>query len=137
MTKVNSNNGNEAKPYFFHDTYSNLTSCFFLSKNIKLFQWLSKSKFPSFMIKMNPNTGNKTKSDAFHETYSNPTSIFHQSQITKIFQWLLQLTSFNFIARVSTNKWNKIKWNTCKSDSIVPYIQISTISEWILEFIYW
>ena len=50
---------------FFHGTYSNLAPHLFLSKNIKLFQWLSKSKFLSIMTKVNPNNGNETKSDIF------------------------------------------------------------------------
>ena len=50
---------------FFHDTYSNLTPYHFLSKNNEVFQWLSKSKFLSFMNKVNPNNGNETKSDIF------------------------------------------------------------------------
>ena len=47
----------------FGSTYSNLT-LFFLSKN-RVFQWLSKSKFLTFMIKVNPNNGNETKSEIF------------------------------------------------------------------------
>ena len=34
---------------FSHGTYSNLTPYLSLSKNIKIFQWLSKSKFLSFL----------------------------------------------------------------------------------------
>ena len=47
---------------FFHGAYSNLTTYLFLSKNIKVLQWLSKSKFLSFMTKANPDNGNETKS---------------------------------------------------------------------------
>ena len=49
----------------FHGTYSNLTTYLFLSKNIKVFQRLSKWKFLSFMTKVNLNNGNETKSDIF------------------------------------------------------------------------
>ena len=35
---------------------------FFYKTNIKIFQWLSKSKFVSFMIKVNWNNGDETKS---------------------------------------------------------------------------
>ena len=52
------------KQAFFHGAYSNLTP-FFLSKHIKVFQWLSKSKFLNFMTKVNPNNGNETKPDIF------------------------------------------------------------------------
>ena len=38
---------------------------FFLPKNIKVFQWLTRSKFFSFMTKVNSNNGNETKSDNF------------------------------------------------------------------------
>ena len=49
----------------FHRTYSNLTPYLSLSKNIKIFQVLSKSKFLHFMTKVNPNNGIETKSDIF------------------------------------------------------------------------
>ena len=48
---------------FSHGTYSNLTPYLFLSKNILVFQWLSKSKFLSFMTEAKPNNENETKSD--------------------------------------------------------------------------
>ena len=50
---------------FFHETYSNLTSSVFFSKNIEVFQWISKSKFLSFMTTVNLNNGNEAKSDIF------------------------------------------------------------------------
>ena len=50
---------------FFRGTCSNLTPDLFLSKNIPVFQWLSKSIFLSFMTTVNPNTVNETKSDTF------------------------------------------------------------------------
>ena len=62
----------------FHRTYSNLTPYLSLSKNIKIFQVLSKSKFLHFMTKVNPNNGIETKSDIF------PWNIF-KSDI--IFYW--------------------------------------------------
>ena len=65
MTKVKPNNGNETKSDIFHGTYLNLAPYLSVSKNIKIFQWLSKSKFLSFMTKVNPNNGNETKSDIF------------------------------------------------------------------------
>ena len=37
----------------------------FLSKDIKAFPWLSKSKFVSIMTKVSPNNGNEAKSDTF------------------------------------------------------------------------
>ena len=62
---------------FFHETYSNLTSYTFLSKNIKVFQWLSKSKFPSFFAKVNRNSKNETKSDIFPWEIFKSDIIFH------------------------------------------------------------
>ena len=50
---------------FFHGTYLNQTPYLYLSKNIEVFQWLSKSKFLSFITKVNPNNGNETNSDIF------------------------------------------------------------------------
>ena len=84
---------------FFHGTYSNLTSflighkilkyfnrfyswhlfislqneTFLISKDIKAFPWLSKSKFASVMTKVSPNNGNEAKSDIFPWEFSNLT----------------------------------------------------------------
>ena len=62
---------------FYYETYPNLVS-YFLSKNNKVFQWLSKLKFLSFTTKVNPSNGNETKSGIF------PSEIFKST----IFQWL-------------------------------------------------
>ena len=62
----------------FHRTYSNLTPYLSLSKNIKIFQVLSKLKFLHFMTKVNPNNGIETKSDIF------PWNIFKSDMI---FYW--------------------------------------------------
>ena len=32
-------------------------------------------------------------------------------------------------------KWNKITRDMCKSDSIFPYLQGSTLNKWLLKFI--
>ena len=34
-------------------------------------------------------------------------------------------------------KWNKMVQDTCKSDSVFHYLQISTLFKWILKFISW
>ena len=47
---------------FSHGAYSNLT---LYHKNIKVFQWLSKSKFLGFVTQVNLNNRNDTKSDIF------------------------------------------------------------------------
>ena len=34
-------------------------------------------------------------------------------------------------------KWNKIKRDICKSGGIFPYLQSSTLFNWLLKFIFW
>ena len=63
----------------FHRTYSNLTPYLSLSKNIKIFQVLSKSKFLHFMTKVNPNNGIETKSDIFPRNIFKSDIIFYWS----------------------------------------------------------
>ena len=86
MTKVNPNNGNEAKSDIFSRTIFKSDVISILSKNIKVCQLLSNSKFRSFMTKVNPNNGNETKSDIFPWDIFKSDIIFHWSQNTKIFQ---------------------------------------------------
>ena len=96
---------------FFHGTYSNLTSYFFLSKNIKVFPWLSKSKLLSFMTTMNPNNENETKNQTFsHGTCWSLTSFFIGHKILNYFNGFLH----------KLVKWNETKLGMCKSDSIFP-----------------
>ena len=78
MTKLNPNNGYETKSDIF--PYSNPTPYLFWSKNINLFQWLSKSKLLSFMTKVNPNNGDETISVIFlrHISKSDTISFFCQ-----------------------------------------------------------
>ena len=57
----------------------------FLSRDIKVFQWLSKSEFYSFMTKVNPNNGNETNQAFSHETYSNLTSYIFYEKMLKYF----------------------------------------------------
>ena len=85
---------------FFHWIYSNLTPYLSLSKDIQIFQWLSKSKFLSCMTKVNPKNGIETSQTFFCGTYSNT---------TKIFQWLLLLELFNLIVKVNTFEQSEIK----------------------------
>ena len=76
LTKVNPNNGNQIKirdismghPKIWHNI-------FFWSKQFKLFQWLSKLKFLSFMTKKDRRNGNETKSENF------PCGIFKSNSI--------------------------------------------------------
>ena len=78
----------EQNQTFFHGEYSSMTSYIFLSKNIKVSQWLWKSKFFSFMTEWNPNNRNEVKSDIFSWDIFKSGNMFHWSQNTKIFPWL-------------------------------------------------
>ena len=76
----------------------------FLSKNIKIFQWLSISKFLSFMTKVNPNNVNENGSDIF------PWNIFKSDTIDlffylKFLQYLNDSQNQNF--SVFELKWTK------------------------------
>ena len=65
MTIVNLNSGKETKSDNVPWDIFKSDSVSFLSKYIKVFQWLSKLGFPSFMTKVNTDNGNETKSDIF------------------------------------------------------------------------
>ena len=76
LTKVNPNNGNQIKirdismghPKIWHNIFLWL-------KQFRLFQWLSKLKFLSFMTKKDRRNGNETKSENF------PCGIFKSNSI--------------------------------------------------------
>ena len=104
MTKVTPSNGNKTNLTFFHWTDSALTSYLFLSRN-KLFHWLLKSKFLSFMTKVTPSNGNKTNLTFFHWTDSALTSYLFLSR-NKLFHWLLKSKFLSFMTT----------WDTFKSD---------------------
>ena len=89
MPKFHSNNDVQIR---LDTVWQNITKSdiIFLSKNIKVFQWLSKSKFYSFM---NPNNGNQTKSDIFPWGKFIVTSSF---SIKKIFHYLNDFQNQNF-----------------------------------------
>ena len=93
---------------FFHGTDLNLTTYHFLSKNVKLFQWLSKSKFLSFMIKMNPNNGNETEDIiSWYIFKSEARSLFIKN--IKVFQWLSKLKFIGFMTKVNPDLGNETK----------------------------
>ena len=60
-----------------------------LSKLIKVFQWISKSKFLNFITKVNPSNGNETKSHVFPRDIFKSDIIYISGKNTKMFQWLL------------------------------------------------
>ena len=84
----------------------------FLLKYIKVFQWLSKSEFVSFMTKMNPNNGNKTKSDIFPWDIFKSGIVFIGCKILKYFK-----DFYNWHFSISLQKWaqsSKVKLHgTC------------------------
>ena len=122
----------------FNEAYSNLMSYIFLPKNVKVFQWLLKSKFISFMTKRNSNNGNDTKWDIFHRTCSNMTSFFSDCKILKYFKDLL-IGTFKFHCRSNYKqvKSNIIKWDKCKSNSIFLYFLSRALFKWLLILISW
>ena len=65
MIKVNLKKGNETKSDIFSWDIFKFDSISFLSKHIKVFQWLSKSEFLSFITKVYPNNEKETKLDIF------------------------------------------------------------------------
>ena len=82
MTKVKPSNENKTKSDIFQwDIFKSDTKSFF-DKNIKVFQWLSKSKLLSFMITLKPNNGNVAKSDISPWDIFIFDTIFHWSKIT-------------------------------------------------------
>ena len=119
----NSTQTTKLKPnqILFGRTYSNLTSLFW-SKNIKVFQWLWKLKFLSFMTKVNPSNGNETKSDIFYEAFSNLTLFFITRKILKyfnnIYDWHRSISLQNS-AQIS-----KVKQNETEHVQIWPYFSL-------------
>ena len=93
----------------------------FLSKNIKVFQWHSKTKFLGFMTKVNPSNGNnenKIKLGIFPQDIFKSDISFHWSQNTELFQWLkFGIFQFNCKSEHKQVKLNEIKQIICTSDS--------------------
>ena len=78
----------------------------FLLKYIKVFQWLSKSEFVSFMTKMNPNNGNKTKSDIF------PWDIFKSGKSLAVKYLNISKTFIiDTFQSLCKREHNQVKWN--------------------------
>ena len=96
---------------YFYGTYSNLTPYLFLSKHIRVFQWLSKAKFLSFMTKVNPNNETKPNSDIF------PWGIFKSGIISFFlktyfrFSMTFKITISHFFDynEPTQGRWNKIR----------------------------
>ena len=115
MTKVDPNNGNKTKLDIFPwDIFKLFKSDVISSslKKIKVFQWLSKSKFLSFITEVNPNNGNETKSDVFpwdiFKLFKSDVISFLLKNI-KIFQWFSKSKFLSFITEVNPNNENETK----------------------------
>ena len=108
---------------FFHGTYSNLMWYIFLSKNIKVFQWLSKSKFLSFITKGN---SNKKKMKQYQTLSMGHIQIWHHfALVAKYFSdlrcfiryfndFLIGIFEFHCKSEHKQVKSNKIKPDMCK-----------------------
>ena len=115
---------------FFHGTYSNLTSYIFLSKNIKVFQWFSKSKFLSFITEVNQTMKMKQSQIFFQGTYSNLISFLIGPKILKYFN-----NFHNWDLSISLQKWAKtkikIKRDICKSDNFSLFTIIYNVVHYL------
>ena len=85
MTKVNPNNGIETKWDIFPWDIFKSEVMYFLSTNIEVFQWLSESKFLSFITKGNPSNRNETKSGVFSWDIFKSDIVFIGHKILKYF----------------------------------------------------
>ena len=102
MIKENPHNGNETKSYISPRDIFKSGAIYFLSKNMKIFQWILNSQVLSFMAKVNSSNGNETKSDIFHGAHSNLMSFFIGRKILKFFNEF-----FNWYLSVSLQKWTQ------------------------------
>ena len=50
--------------------------------------------------------------------------------------FIISIFQFHCKSEHKQGKWNKIKRDMCKSDSIFPYLQIITLFEWHVKFIF-
>ena len=83
----------------------------FLSKNIKVFHWLSKLKSLNFITKVNRKNGNESKSDIFPWDIFKSDTIFFSSEIFNVFLWFRKLESPSFMTKVNPNNGNETKSN--------------------------
>ena len=123
---------------FFHEAYSNLTPYLSLSKNIRTFHWLLKSKYLSFTIKVDRNNRNETKSDI---------SMGHIQIWHHVFFYQKLLKSFNDFQNQNLSllwlKWNQtmeIKQNQTffhgTYSNLTPYLSLPkniVVFQWLLK----
>ena len=98
----------------FDKTYSNLTSFFFLLKDFNI-QWLSKSKYRSFMTEVNPNNRNEIESDiCWWDICESGVIYFFTKKVLKHFNdyWNLNFSVF-WLKETQTMeiKQNQIQWS--------------------------
>ena len=102
------NNEAETRSDTIWQDISNMTS-FFLSRNIKVFPWPSKSKFLSFMTKVNPSNGNETKLDIFSWDIFKTDTLSFLSKNIKVFQCLSKSKVLSFMTKVNPSNRNEAK----------------------------
>ena len=138
MTKLIPNNEILTKSDFFPcDIFKSDIIPFLIKKNIKVFRWLTKSKFRSLWL------WEIRQSQTFiHGTCSNLTSSFIGCEILNYFNdgfyyWHLSISLQSQHKQV---KWNQMKRDICKSDITFPHLQISTLNDfwnfWNLDTVY-
>ena len=137
-----SENEIESDIFPWHIFKSDIVS--FLWKHIKVFQWLLKSEFISFMTKLNPNNWNETKSDIFpwHIFKSGSISFFFYRNILKYFNDF-QLLNFSVLLLKLTQT---IKMKENQTFFHVTYSNLTTylfssknikVFEWLLNRTFW
>ena len=128
MTKVNLNNGNETKwDIFPGDIFKSNTISFF-SKNIKMLQWISKSKFHFYDYSWTE----QWKWNKIRHFFMGHTQIWDHFFIGhKIFLKSLKYFNdfYNWHLSVSLQKWaqtDKMKWNEIGHVQIWQYFSLFT-----------
>ena len=136
MTKVDPNNRNEIKSDIFPWDILKSGVIYFLYQKMVVFQWLAKSKFLSFITEVNPYNEHETNQTFFHGTCSNLISFFIGPKVLKYFN-----DFHNWHLSISLQMWAqtkiKIKRDICKSYSIFPHLQSSTLFKWLLRLMSW
>ena len=125
MTKVNPNYRNETKSDIFSWNIFKSDTLSLVIKNIRVFQWLSKSNFLSFMTTVNPNIEMKQNQTFFYGTYSN---------LNLASAFIISIFQFHYKSENKQVKWNEIQRDMCKCDSIFRYLQRGTLLKYLIDF---
>ena len=134
MTKVNPNNGNEIikLDIFPWDIFKSHTISF-LSKDIKVFQWLFQNRnFSALWWKLTQQWKWNNKIRRFSMGHI---QIWHHTSLSKnikVFQWLIRSKFVSFMTTVNPNNRNETKsnifpWDIFTSDTI-PFLSKKYLS---------